>query len=507
MAVNQLKAGVFLNYVALGLNGLVGLLYTPYMLRMMGQSEYGLYSMVASVIAYLTIMDFGFGNAIIRYTAKFRAEGKQQEQYEMFGMFLLLYIAIGAVASLVGLSLYDNVELLFGRAMTSYEIDRARVLLLILVGNVAITFPLSIFGSIITAYEDFVFQKLVRIGRVLMSTLVMICLLSIGYKAIAMAIVQTVFNVATLVANYIYCKRKIKIKFVFGRFNVAFLKEVAVYSFWIFLNVIMDRIYWSTGQIILGAVVGTAAVAVYSVAVQLEFTYQSFSTAIAGVFLPRVTALVTRSETRKEISDLFLKTGRIQYIVISFILCGFILFGRPFIQLWAGEGYEDAYVITLMFFVASIMDLIQNLGMSILMARNEMKFRSILYVCIAFIGMLISIPVAMKFGSIGCAAVSSLAIVVQHVILNVYYQRKQGIDIVRFWREIGRMSVVPVLCLVVGLVLTHFFPINNNVVALLSGIIIFSVVYLPLFYRFSMNAYERQLCVNVVRKVLPMQRR
>ena len=67
--MNQLKVGALLNYVVLGLNSLIGLLYTPYMLRMMGQSEYGIYSLAASVIAYLTIMDCGFGNAIIRYTA------------------------------------------------------------------------------------------------------------------------------------------------------------------------------------------------------------------------------------------------------------------------------------------------------------------------------------------------------------------------------------------------------------------------------------------------------
>lgn len=501
MAVNQLKAGVILNYIALGLNGLVGLLYTPYMLRMMGQSEYGLYSIVASVIAYLTIMDFGFGNAIIRYTAKFRAEGKQQEQYAMFGMFFLLYIVIGIIASLVGLYLYHNVELLFGRAMTPYEVDKARILLLILVGNVAITFPLSIFGSIITAYEDFVFQKLVRIGRVLFSTVVMIGLLSVGYKAIAMAIVQTVFNIATLLANYVYCKRKLKIHFVFGRFNMTFLREVSIYSFWIFLNVIMDRIYWSTGQIILGAVAGTVAVAVYAVAVQLEFTYQSFSTAIAGVFLPRVTALVTRSDTKREISDLFIKTGRTQYIVIAFILCGFILFGRPFVQLWAGDGYEDAYTIALMFFVATIMDLIQNLGMSILMARNEMKFRSVLYVSIAIVGVLLSIPMASRFGGVGCAAVSSVAIVIQHIILNVYYQRKQEIDIVQFWKEIGQMSIIPGACVVIGLIITHFVNIDS-LPRLFWGIVFFSMVYLPLFYHFSMNGYERNLCMNIVRKLL-----
>ena len=74
--MNQVKAGAILNYVIIGLNTLLGLLYTPYMLHMLGQNEYGLYSLVASIIAYLTILDFGFGNAIVRYTAKFRAEGK-----------------------------------------------------------------------------------------------------------------------------------------------------------------------------------------------------------------------------------------------------------------------------------------------------------------------------------------------------------------------------------------------------------------------------------------------
>ena len=82
MPKSQLKIGALLSYVVLALQNLVGLLYTPFMLRMMGKSEYGLYSLAASIVAYLTILDLGFGNAIVRYTAKFRAEGKQEEQYE-----------------------------------------------------------------------------------------------------------------------------------------------------------------------------------------------------------------------------------------------------------------------------------------------------------------------------------------------------------------------------------------------------------------------------------------
>ena len=205
--MNQIRAGIVLNYVLIVLNIVVGLLYTPYMLRTMGQSEYGLYSLVASVISYLTVLDLGFGNAIVRYTAKFRAEGKQTEQYEMFGMFLVVYLIIGAVALFAGLGVYCNVDALFADSMTVAELDKARVMLLLLTANMAVTFPLSVYGSIITAYEKFVFQKGLNIARTILNTIVMICLLTMGYKATAMVVVQTVFNILTLLINYIYCKR------------------------------------------------------------------------------------------------------------------------------------------------------------------------------------------------------------------------------------------------------------------------------------------------------------
>ena len=185
MRINQIKAGAVLNYVIIFLNAVVGLLYTPYLLRCLGQSEYGLYSLVVPIVGYLTILDFGFGNAVIRYTAKFRAEGKQKEQYEMFGMFVILYSVIALVAFIVGLILYFNVDTLFGDTLTTYELSRTKILMLILVFNLAITFPFSIFGSIITAYEDFVFQKTINIARIILNTVVMIVLLHQGYKAVA----------------------------------------------------------------------------------------------------------------------------------------------------------------------------------------------------------------------------------------------------------------------------------------------------------------------------------
>ena len=140
----------------------------------------------------------------------------------MFGMFLILYSVIGILAFGAGLGLYFNVEALFGDTMTVVEVERAKVLMIILIFNLAVTFPLSIFGAVVTAYEDFIFQKVVQIVRILLNTVVMICLLKMGYRAVAMEVVQTLFNLVTLLLNYYYCRRKIGIRIVFGRFRWGF---------------------------------------------------------------------------------------------------------------------------------------------------------------------------------------------------------------------------------------------------------------------------------------------
>ena len=452
-----------------------------------------LYSLVASVIAYLTILDLGFGNALIRYTAKFRSEGREREQQEMFGMFLMLYIGIGIVASLIGVGLLHNVDSLFGDTMTAYELERARTMMWLLVANLAITFPMSIFGSIITAYERFVFAKGLNIARLVLNTAVMIALLSFGYKAVAMVVVQTIFNIATLIINLLYCKYRLKIKIILGKIRWELLREVAIYSFWIFINIIIDRIYWSTGQFVLGAKVGTAAVAIFAVAIQLQQMYMAFSTAISGVFLPKVTAMVARGAHNKEISDIFIRVGRIQYIIISLLLYGFMVFGRAFIELWAGEEYSEAFVVTLLFFIGLTIPLIQNMGITILEARNQMRFRSLLYVGIAIISLSLQIALASKYGIVGCAIAITGALLLGHgLIMNIYYKSRQHIDILGFWLQIAKMSVAPIAVSIAASYLLCGQDIDSWS-ELLKYILIYLAAYLPMLYIFSLNTYERGL--------------
>lgn len=504
--MNQLKAGATLNYVILGLNAVVGLTYTPYMLRCLGQSEYGIYSLATAIIAYLSMLDLGFGNAVIRYTSKLRAEGKTEEQYSLFGMFTVLYSVIGLLVIVAGVVLYFNLGAMFGDTMTEAELERTKVVTALMVVNLAFTFPLSIYGAIITAYENFVFLRVVQIVKLLLNTAVIVAFLYMGYKAVAMVIVHTAFNFAALGINYFYCRRKIRIKINFGKPDWPLLREIAVYSFWIFLNAIMDRVYWSTGQFVLGATSGTVAISVYAVAIALHGYYMLFSTGIAGVFLPRITSMLSRNCTDSQISDLFIKVGRIQFAIMSVVLSGFLVFGRQFIDLWAGNGYGDSYIITVIFFVALFVPLVQNLGITILQARNQMKFRSLLYIVIALVSLGFQVVLSRYYGGIGCAiAVGGALILGQGVVMNVYYHKVQKIDILRFWAETLRMSVVPVVLTVCGYFAVQRFG-GDGASSLAMGILVFLAIYVPLFYRFSLNDYERELFAAPLRKVLRLLR-
>ena len=507
MPVSQLKAGAALNYVILGLNALTGLLYTPYMLRMLGQNEFGIYTLAASVIAYLSLLDFGFGNAVIRYTAKMRAKGDKEGQYSLFGTFTILYTVIGIIALAVGLVLWASTDNMFGDTMTTDELGQTRTVILLMVANIAISFPLGIYGSIITAYENFIFLRVVSIIRIFVSTGVLVLILYCGYKAIGLVVVQTVFNIAGLLINAAYCHKKLKIKMRFNNFNWPLIREIAVYSFWIFLNVIMDRIYWSTGQFVLGVTAGPTTVAIYGVAITIMNIYMSYSTAIAGVLLPRITSMVTHNADDREISDLFIRTGRIQFIIMGLILSGFIVFGGPFIRVWAGADYADAFPIAVIFLTALLIPLIQNVGITILQARNQMRFRSLLYVSIAIVTLAAQIILAPRFGGMGCAwAIGAALLLGQGLIMNIYYQRVQHIDIAKFWREIASMMLIPVLMTAAGVYAIHSLS-ALSISQILLAMAVYIAVYIPLFWIFSMNTYERELIRAPFTKVLRKIRR
>jgi len=501
MKVNQLKAGAVLSYVSMGLGYLVSMIFTPIMIRLLGQNDYGLYNLVSSVVSYLSVLNFGFGSAYIRYYSLYKVYEDKENIAKLNGMFLIIYFILGLVAVLAGILLAINTDLIFGAKLSTSELKKAKVLLIILVINLSISFPNIVFNSFIIANEKFIFQNMMQMIKILGNPFLVLPALLIGYGSVGMVIATTILNAIVEIINAIYCIKKLNMNFMFSNFDIRLMKEMTIFSSYIFINLVIDQINWNVDKFVLGRFHGTVSVAIYGVASQLNNYYIAISTAISNVFIPRVHKMVVSSEDNIELTKLFTIIGRVQLIILALISSGLIFFGKPFINLWAGNNYKESYPIALLLILPVTVPLIQNIGIEIQRAKNLHKFRSLVYFFIALANLTVSIPLASKYGGIGAALGTALSLIIGNgFVMNWYYKEKVGLDIKYFWKQILRITPAFIPPLLFGILIINY--INQYKLLNFIGFgILYVIIYCLSMFFLGMNTYEKELIIKPIRKL------
>lgn len=288
----QRKIGVALSYANIGFSILITVVYTPIMLKYLGSSEYGVYTMAASLIGYLAMLDLGLGSTLTRFSARYRAQGDTEKEAILRGTFLVIYIILGLISLACGLLLYLNLDALFGLKFTVYELSRLKVVFLILTVNLALSFPLGVFTSVVVSYERFALEKGIELLKTILTYGTMIVLLLLGGKSVSISLATAIFSLLAKLLMLWYCFSRLHIKIRLGRLDQGAVQEVIKYSFFIFLNVVIDQLYQNTDKVILGAFCGTLAVTTYHLSIQFQSLISRLSTAVSGVYLPHITTLV-----------------------------------------------------------------------------------------------------------------------------------------------------------------------------------------------------------------------
>lgn len=500
------KLGAILSYVSIIASTVISLIYTPFMIKSLGQSEYGLYSLINSVIGYLTLLDLGFGNAIVVYTSRYRAQKKYEEEKKLHGMFFVIFCIIGLISGIGGIILYFNVDNLFGSTMSTLELQKAKIMMLILTFNLVVSFIFNIYSCILNAYEKFIYQKVISILNTILRPIIMIPLLFLGFKSITMVIVITLLNILVLLSNYIYCRKKLNIKIKYMGFDKILFKTILGYSIWIFLGVIADKVNWSVDQFVLGAVSGTVAVSIYSVASNLNSLFINLSTAISGVLLPKMSKMIANKASTDEITNEFIKVGRIQYLIIFLMASGFVLFGKEFIIAWVGNKFITSYYVALLLILPMCIPLIQNLGLSIMQAMNKFKFRTIAMAVMSIFNIILSIFFAKLYGPIGSAIGTAISlIIVNIIIINIYYYKVIKINVIKFWNNIIKMTIPNIIPILTILILEHFIILHGYANVIIFGGI-YSIMYAIICYFISMNSYEKEIVDKIINKIFPKKK-
>lgn len=496
---SQIKIGAIITYLTNACNIIISILITPIILKFVGNQEYGLYSLIYSMMAYFSVLDFGFGNAMIRYISKYKAENKDDKNIN--SLFLIIYLIIGVIAIIIGTIVYFNLNIIFGKSLTQQELEKINIMLIIFLINVALSFPLSIFDSYVMANEKFIFLKLINLLKIILYPFVILPLLIFGFKSITMVIVFVSLNLLSHICYAIYSLVKLKMKITLNikKIDFSIFKEIIGYSFFIFLTLIVDTVFNNTDQVILGVVSGTTAVSIYSIANQIKNANNNFSTAISGLFLPNITKLFAKNETKK-ISDTFIKTSKIQLYIMLLILSGFFIFGKNFINLWVGKGYEDVYYIVLLLIGFGIVPMTQNVGISVIQAMNKHRFRSVVYCFIAILNIGISIPLAKLYSGIGTAIGTAIANILGQILtMNIYYYKVAHLNIPQYWKIFIKISLpVGILSIILKI---YVDKLILSWISLLGMIIIYVIIYLVYLWKIHMNYEEKDFINKIVIRI------
>ncbi len=517
MAINQRKAGTILSYAHIIIGNTISLIYTPIMLKMLGQSEYGLFGTANSVTSYLSLFSFGISGAYIRFNSLYRAKGDKEGEAKLNGVFFSIFSFLALLVLITGSIMVIFADNIFGNSLTDTELKKIKIIMILSICQFVVTFLFNTVAMVIQAYEKYIFIKSAVLIAGIVQPMINLVVLYFGGKAVSISVISLAVSILTYSTYVIYAKKSLNMKFDFHGLDKLLIKNVFVFSGFLFINSITDQITGSTDTLLLGMFSGTNAVAIYTIGATFGRYFMSISTSVSSVFSPQINKIVAEDKNNNvALNEIFQRIGRVQCLIVSFILIAYIIFGLHFINLWAGEEYGiTSYFVGLFLLLATYVPLFQNIGIEIQKAKNMHKARSIVYFLVAVVNVLLTIGIVLflknyfgsdsdsfkVYASMGAAFMTMFCYICGNdIFMNIYYHKKVGLDIITFWKKILRLVPGFLIPIAFGAFITYVFPIDSFLVFLVEAIL-FTVVFFISVWFLSMNEYEKELLSAPIKKI------
>lgn len=496
----QIKIGALLSYISIAFNIVAGLIYTPWMIAIIGQADYGLYILTTSFLAYFVI-DFGLGNAVTRFLSKYNAENDKDSINNLLGLIFKLYLIIDIAIIIILIIVFSFIDKIF-IGLTIVEIEKVRILFCIAGIYCVFAFPFQPLDGILTSYELFLPLKLSTLLNKALTISFIVIALSMGLGLYSLVVVNVFVGIIIITFKLIYINKKMHLSINFKYKDMGLTKSVFGFSIWMMVSIICYEMFVAIQPTLLGILANSVEIAIFAIGMTIFGYTSSFASAINGLFLPKVSRMVAVDESIEKKEDLMIKVGRIQLFVVGLIIVGFLSMGRQFIELWVGNQFSDSYYVAALLITPSIIISTQAIPLTIILAENKIKIEAYGLIISSIISLLVSIILVKKIGAIGAAAGASAGLIFSYVVwMNVVYKKVLGINIYRFFKECHLKMLLPlILTAILGLLVQKVSPSANLLIYLFKACGI-GLIYIVLMWLLSLNNFEKNLFLGIARKV------
>lgn len=492
LKINQVKYGAILSYLLIVANSLQGLFMAPYILSQIGDGNYGVYKTIAAFSATIMVMDLGIGTTVMRYTAKFRAEKKMDEISNFAAMGLIEATIMAAIAGVLSTAIYCYLPTFYSESFTSDEIALARTLFFVLAVNILLVIVENVLNGVITGCNRFIFANGTKLCLLLLRIVANVALLQKWKSAVVLVVITLACSVITMVLQLLYIRTRLHIRIRLHRWEPSLFKESLGYTLLMFAQTIAIQANGNIDNIVISRVIGPAAVAVYSFGIQLFNMYESLATAFSGLMLPNISKRVADGADDSQLQQTVTNVGRMQFAVLGAALAGFICLGKEFITLWLGDGFRDVYFLSLIMMIPVTFTLVQNVCLSILRAKNMMKFRTASLICATVLNLVLTVVGTRLYGYYAAAIGTGVSVVLGSIVaMNIYYHKRIGFKVFKFYFDVFRRLII---CVIVPSVLVVLMKnlCELSWIWLLCQIAAFMMIYALLLWFYGFNTQEKR---------------
>ena len=497
-SVSQLKKGALYSYLAIFVNILSGLIYTPWMIRQIGQSQYGLFTLANSLIS-LFMVDFGLSSACARYVSNFHAEGREDKVEGVLGVIYKLYLIVDFFILLSLVIVFFFLDAIYLN-LTPKELIQFKVVYSIAGIYSVVSFPFVTLNGILTAYEKFQKLKLSELLYRFLVIVLMIFSLLMGWGLYALVTVNALAGILTIVYKYIVIKKETSLRVNFSYSSKTLYKEIFKFSIWITVSLLAQRLIFNITPSILGIVANTSAIAIFGIVTTIESYTYLFANAINGMFMPKISNIYV-NDKEGNILPLMLSVGKFQYIVNGLIVVGFLILGKQFLLLWMGESYIDSYYCILLVIIPGLFYNALQIANTAMIVKNKVKYQAVVDLVMGIINVILSFALSSIYGVIGACRSIFIAYSFRTVALLFVYNKTLSINILGFIKECYiKLSV----CLIITIFCLNLF-LDNLALAgwlgLVIKVVIITLVYFALIYILGLNKKEKKFIKSLIKKV------
>lgn len=498
----RLMLNALSNYARFGVMMVGMLLLTPFIIANVGQSDFGLWMLIISVVGYFELLDCGFATATVKFVGQFEGSRDTEKRNRLASTLLCVYAAMAAVIALLTVGLSSVFNGVF--QIEAAQQDKAIWILMAMALKVALNLPLSLFLGVLFGQQRLVAVNITRIIAYLGYMAAVWWSLSNGYGIVQIAALNAGVFVLEHLAFFVICRlRTPDLRLSIRGFDRDVFWKAASFSVFAMITNVSALVLLRTDPIVVKFFLPLSAVALYALALKISEQVLLLTKQLINVFTPLVAQLHGAGD-EEGLRRAFISSSKFGLASLAVLSLPLMYWSSEAMELWVGPEFAASGPVLMVLILSMHFRVLQEGATNVLGMTGGHRFVAVTSVISSVINLGLSLLLIQPFGLLGVAAATAISTFgVGMVVVVGKIRRDYNISLLQYCRRVPAPIVLPAA---MQLVVCAFLRAHHTPGSLLELAVQFAIassVFAVAFGLFSMNDEERRFVHSKVSRFLP----